>query len=229
MLRPSGVSAYSTRVPPSNSDRATRPRSYDVTAVVRDPARYPGPADGRVRIAAGDVTDPATVALLAEGHDAAVNAAAVYGEGTDPAAFFPAASRALTTGLPRAGVGRLIAIGIATLLPQSQSQSQSQPDDRTHPPLLLDSPALPPEARPFSLAHAAGLEVLRAEAPDAGALDWVYLSPAGDFDHDAARTGRYAVRKHGDLAARISYPDLAVAVLDEIDHPTHHRSHLAVT
>ncbi|NGN70419.1 NAD(P)H-binding protein [Streptomyces sp. A7024] len=162
-------------------------------------------------------TNPAAPVIVfgAAGHGAAVNAAAVYGEGTDPAAFFPAASRALATGLPRAGVDRLVAIGLATLLPG--------PDSTTR---LLDSPDFPAEFRPFCLAHAAGLDVLRAEADT---LDWVYLSPSGDFDHDAGRTGHYTVQKHGDLTARISYPDLAVAVLDEIDHPAHHHTHLAVT
>ncbi|WP_219510136.1 NAD(P)H-binding protein, partial [Nonomuraea ceibae] len=39
-----------------------RGRGHQVTAVVRDPSRYTGPADDGVRVAAGDVTDAAAVA-----------------------------------------------------------------------------------------------------------------------------------------------------------------------
>ncbi|KAK1179695.1 NAD(P)H-binding protein [Streptomyces sp. NBS 14/10] len=187
-----------------------RRRGHQVTAVVRDPSRYGGLADGGVRIAAGDVTDAADVAALAAGHDAAINAAAI----TDPGAFFTSAAHALIKGLRQAGVDRLVAIGIATLLPG--------PDGTR----LLDMPGFPAEFRPFCLAHADGLEALRDEG---AALDWVYISPVGDFDHEGERTGRYEIHEHGDLAARISYADFALVLLDEAETPRHHRSHLAVT
>ncbi|WP_370938899.1 NAD(P)-dependent oxidoreductase [Amycolatopsis sp. cg13] len=181
-----------------------RRRGHDVTAVVRDPARYPDLADA----VAGDVTNAADVSALAAGHDAVINAAAVYGEGTDPHAFFTDAAHALVTGLPQA---RLVAVGLSALLPAADGTS------------VLD--AIPAEFRPFCLAHAAGLEVLRAEGTE---LDWVYVSPVGDFDHDGERTGRYEIGEHGDLSAKISYADFAVALLDEIEHPRHLRVHLAV-
>jgi uncharacterized protein len=189
-------------------------RGHEVTAVVRDPLRSGGLTDDGVRIAAGDVTDLANVADLAAGHDAAINAAAVYGAGTDPDAFFTSAAQALVKGLYQAGVDRLVAVGLSTLLPGA---------DGTR---VLDSPGFPAEFRPFCLAHAAGLEILRVEG---GALDWVYVSPAGDFDHDGERTGHYELREHGDTAALISYADFAVSLLDEVDTPRHHQRHLAVT
>ncbi|MGW3495221.1 NAD(P)-dependent oxidoreductase [Streptomyces sp. NPDC001020] len=190
-----------------------RRRGHDVTAVVRDPSRYSSLTDGGVRIVAGDVTDVADVATLAAGHDAAINAAAVYGAGTDPDAFFTDAAHALVKGLRQAGVDRLVTVGLASLL--------SGPDGTR----LLDTPGFPVEFRPFCLAHAAGLEVLRVEG---GTLDWVYVSPAGDFDHEGERTGDYDIREHGDMAARISYADFALTLLDEAETPRHHRSHLAV-
>jgi putative NADH-flavin reductase len=189
-------------------------RGHRVTAVVRDPSRHPALAAEGVRVAAGDVTDPASVAALAAGHDAAVNTAAVYGEGTDPAAFFPAAARALAAGLAEAGVGRLVTAGLAPVLPG--------PDGVR----LLDGPDFPAQFRPFCAAHAAGLDALRAEG---GALDWLYLAPAGDFAHDAAPAGRYEPRPHADTSARITYADFALALLDEAASPAHHRTHLAVT
>jgi hypothetical protein len=204
-----------------------RRRGLRVAAVVRDPARYQGPVDDGVDVLAGDVTDPASVAALAAGHDGAIHAAAVYGEGTDPDAFFPAAAHALVDGLGVAGVGRLVAIGLSTLVPGP---------DGVRP---VDGTAFPTEYRPFSLAHAAGLDVLRTRseavaAAGTAALDWVWLAPAGDFDHEHedARTGRYTFRGHGDASARISYADFAIALLDEIDGPSgvapHHRIQVAV-
>jgi uncharacterized protein len=190
-----------------------RRRGHQVTAVVRDPSRYGGLADGGVRITAGDVTDAADVAALAAGHDAAINTAAVYGAGTDPKAFFTSAAHALIKGLRQAGVNRLVTVGLASLLPG--------PDGTR----LLDMPGFPAEFRPFCLAHAAGLEALRVVG---GTLDWVYVSPAGDFDHEGERTGHYEIRAHGDATARISYADFALVLLDEAETPRHHRSHLAV-
>ncbi|GAB3375156.1 NAD(P)-dependent oxidoreductase [Amycolatopsis echigonensis] len=184
-----------------------RRRGHDVTAVVRDPERYRDLAD----VVAGDVTNAVDVAALAAGHDAAVNAAAVYGEGTDPDAFFTGAARALVTGLRQAGVDRLVAVGLSALLPAADGTP------------VLD--AIPAEFRPFCLAHAAGLEVLRTEGTG---LDWVYVSPVGDFDHDGERTGRYEIGEHGDLSVTISYADFAVALLDEVENPRHVRVHLAV-
>lgn len=179
-------------------------RGHRVTAVVREPSRYTGPDDVRVRLVAGDVTDAAGISVLAAGHDAAIHAAAVYGEGTDPDAFFRDAAEALIKGLRSAGVPRLIAIGLSTLVPGA---------DGVRP---VDSADFPAEYRPFSLAHAGGLEVLRAAAAGQP-LDWAWIAPAGDFDHDAGRTGRYVMRPCGDPAARISYPDFAIALLDAAD------------
>lgn len=191
-----------------------RSRGHEVTAVVREPGRYSGFDDDGVRIEAGDVTDAADIARLADGHDGAINAAAVAGAGTDPDDFFPSASAALIKGLREAGVDRLVAVGLSTLLPG--------PDGTR----LLDAPGFPAEFRPFCLAHAAGLEILCA---DGGALDWVYVSPVGDFDQEGERTGRYVERQQGDMAARISYADFAIALLDEVETPRHHRRHVAVT
>ncbi|RJL27179.1 NAD(P)-dependent oxidoreductase [Bailinhaonella thermotolerans] len=188
---------------------ATR-RGHRVTAVVRDPSRYDGPAGEGVRVAAGDVTDAADVAALAAGHDAAINAAAVI----DSPEFFTGAARALVKGLGRAGVNRLVAVGLSALLPG--------PDGIR----LVDAAGFPAQFRPFCHRHAEGLEVLRAEG---GPLDWVYVSPSGDFDHEGERTGRYEIRHHGDLADRVSYADFAIALLDEAETPRHHHTHLAVS
>jgi uncharacterized protein len=133
--------------------------------------------------------------------------------------FFPAAARALVSGLPRAGVGRLVAIGIGSALETADGVA------------VHDAAEFPAEYRAFSVGHAAQLDVLRA----AGAgLDWVVLAPPPTvLDEDAARTGRYRtggtrVLPGGDGAPRFSYADLAVALVDEIEAPKHHRQLVAV-
>jgi putative NADH-flavin reductase len=88
----------------------------------------------------------------------------------------------------------------------------------------MDTPGYPQEYRSFYLGHAAGADVLRAATIE---LDWLVVSPAGDFDHHGARTGRYSTAA-AEAASRVSYADFAVALLDEIDAPKHHGMHLGV-
>jgi putative NADH-flavin reductase len=157
------------------------------------------------------------VADLAAGHDAAVNAAARLDVPAEQ--FFPAAARALADGLIRAGVARLLVIGVGTAL-------ETAPGVAVH-----DAPDFPAEYRAFSLGHAAQIEVLRAA--DAR-LDWAVLVPPPTvLDDESARTGRYRTGGTRVLPAPagpapFSYADLAVALVDEIENPKHHRELVAV-
>jgi uncharacterized protein len=182
-------------------------RSHQVTAVVRDPAGHRDLTD--VRVVAGDVTDAASIAQAAAGHDAAISAAVDLT--VAPHDFFTASSRALATGLAKAGVRRLVVVGLASILPGASGAP------------MMDEPGYPNEYRSFYLGHAAGLAELQACD-----LDWAYVAPAGDFDHDGVRTGSYRLADHGDPDSRISYPDFAIALLDEIEAPRHHRAAASV-
>ncbi|MEQ4717169.1 NAD(P)H-binding protein [Nonomuraea sp. B19D2] len=191
-------------------------RGHEVTAVVRDPAKYPALVESpgaRVRVVAGDVTDLGGVAEAAAGHDAAVQAAARMDMPSEE--FYTAAARALTGGLARAGVSRLVALGIGSLLEVS-------PGVR-----LVDTPDFPADARAFSLGHAAELEVF-----EGAELDWVVLAPPPVFlDESASRTGRYRIGggQVPALEPPLSFADLAVAVVDEVERPAHHRVQVAVS
>lgn len=66
-------------------------------------------------------------------------------------------------------------------------------------------------------------------------LDWIFVSPAGSYGAWAAgeRTGTY--RLGGEVAlfdaeggSNISGSDFAIAVVDEIDTPSHHREHIGI-
>lgn len=192
-------------------------RGHQVTAVVRAPEQHMDLAGTGVAVVPGDVTQPDSVAEVAARHDAAVNAAARLDVPAET--FFPAAARALLDGLARAGVGRLVAIGIGTVL-------ETAPGVVVH-----DAPGFPPEGRAFSLGHAAGLAVLRGANTD---IDWLVMAPPPIvLDNEAARSGRYRtggtqVLPTEEDSTSFSYADLAVALIDEIETPKHHRDLVAV-
>ncbi|MDO3700167.1 NAD(P)H-binding protein [Micromonospora sp. C28SCA-DRY-2] len=196
-----------------------RRRGHRVTSVVRDPDRHPD-LTGAVR---GDVTDPRSVSAIVPDHDAVVHAvspasgpAALATLDLDPD-FFAKAADALLHGLARGGVPRLVVIGLFANLTDA------------HGRLLLDDPAVfPVELRPFALAHTAGLDRLRAAGTT---VDWLMLTPPVQLRVDGPRTGRYRIG--GEVApdpesGQLSYADLAVAVVDEIETPRHHRSRVSV-
>jgi putative NADH-flavin reductase len=192
-------------------------RGHQVTAVVRDTIKHQNLAGDGVTVVAGDVTQADSVATVASGHDAAINAAARLDMPSEQ--FYVSAAHALLGGLAHAGVGRLLLIGIGTTL-------------ETAPGVLVhDAPGFPEEGRAFSLGHAAELDTLRAAETE---IDWLVLAPPPIvLDDEAPRTGRYRiggtqVLPAGDAAPAFSYADLAVALVDEIETPKHHRSLNAV-
>ncbi|WP_336214066.1 NAD(P)-dependent oxidoreductase [Nonomuraea sp. LPB2021202275-12-8] len=191
-------------------------RGHHVTAVVRDPAKYPDLARDGVTVTGGDATDADSVAAVAAGHDAAISAVARLDVPAEE--FYAGTAHALLDGLARAGVGRLVLIGIGTTL-------EIAPGVR-----LLDTPGFPADARAFSLGHAAELDVLRAADT---AIDWLVLAPPATFlDAEAPGTGRYRIGGNQVPAAEdgalFPYADLAAALVDEIESPKHHRTLVAV-
>ncbi|MEU0405168.1 NAD(P)H-binding protein [Streptomyces sp. NPDC006197] len=190
-------------------------RGHRVTAVVRDPAAYGDLEGAGVTLVRGDATDSASVAALAAGHDAALNAAVRLD--VPSADFFTAAAKALVTGLTEAGVGRLLTLGIVTTL-------ETAPGVR-----LMDAPDFPADWRTFAQGHVAEFELLTAEAGPG--LDWLMVVPPMDLNAEADRTGAYrtAVGTVLDGPGRIAHADLALALLDEIERPRHSRVQLAVS
>lgn len=204
-----------------------RRRGYAVTAVVRDPGRYPDLGTDGVDVVRGDVTDPGSVHAVVGGQVAAVHAVSPFSgpeqgfAALDPE-FFVKAADALLVGLAEAGVRRLVAVGLFANLLGADGR-----------PVMDDPEVFPSEIRPFASAHTAGLRRLR-ESGDS-LVDWVMLTPGGGLEQGAPRTGRY--RFGGDRVPDgaggaapevLSYADLAVAVVDEIETPTRHRTRVSV-
>jgi putative NADH-flavin reductase len=176
-------------------------RGHTVTAVVRDPTRHP---DLRPAVR-GDITDAEGVAAILRGHDAAVDAVSPASDPEELARleldpeFFAQAADALV----RSGVPRIIAIGLFSNLEGAEP--------------------LPEPFRAFGEAHAAGLMRLR----ESGA-DWAVLTPPAMLLMDSPRLGRYQLGGETVESGVLSYADLAVAVVDEIEKPTLHRARAAV-
>ncbi|MEU3482739.1 NAD(P)-dependent oxidoreductase [Streptomyces sp. NPDC033754] len=190
-------------------------RGHRVTAVVRDPAAYRDLEGAGVELVRGDATDAASVAALAAGHDAAVNATVRLDLPSEE--YFTAAAKALVAGLTEAGVRRLLTLGIATTL-------ETAPGVR-----IMDAPEFPAEWRAFAQGHVAEFELLTAEAGPG--LDWLMVVPPLDLNAEAERTGAYRtnVGTVVEGPGRIGHADLALALLDEIERPRHSRVQLAVS
>lgn len=85
-----------------------------------------------------------------------------------------------------------------------------------HTVCVADSPDFPDVFKPLAAAMAKALGELRARKD----VKWTYISPAGDFRADGARTGKYilggeelTLNSKGE--SMISYADYAIAMVDE--------------
>jgi putative NADH-flavin reductase len=188
-------------------------RGHRITAVVRDPAKHADLAGDDVTVVEGDALDVARVAEVAAGHDVAVTAVNMFPGA--PRAYLADTNATLLAGLADAGVGRLLIAGGAGSLEVAPGT------------LLVDTPDFPDAYKAPALAHADALAKLRAEHAGS-AVDWVFASPAAFLDPDGPRTGAYRVGGDQLLASadgqsHISYADFAVAFVDEIETPRHHR------
>jgi putative NADH-flavin reductase len=187
-------------------------RGYEVIGVVRDPAHTHAP-DSRLRLVEGDATDAASVRRVAQGADVVVSAISPRPDPHGlPAPSLASAARALIAGTREAGVRRLVVVGGASTLEVSRGVR------------LVDTDAVPEAFRPEALEHADALAVFGAEGGD---LDWVVLRPAANF-HPGERSATYRttddelpVDREGQ--SQISFEDYAVALVDELDQPKHHR------
>ncbi len=186
-------------------------RGHEVTAAVRNPDAHRDLERPGVTLVRGDVTVPEDVTALVPGHDAAVHAVTPFsgpeqGFDTLDPDFYVKSVDALLPALEKAGVPSLLLIGLfATLLTPEGG-------------LVMDDPALFPEQiRPFARAHDAGLKRLRAASTP---VRWLVLTPPAASDPDGPRTGRYEFGGDRLVDAPLSYADLAVAVVDQIETPT---------
>lgn len=98
-----------------------------------------------------------------------------------------------------------------------------------HTVTLSETPDFPDSFKPLASAMGEALKDLRKRKD----VDWTYISPAGDFQADGERTGKYLLGgeelKLNDRGESIiSYADYAIAMVDEIASGTHHQERISV-
>ncbi|GAA2367750.1 NAD(P)-dependent oxidoreductase [Nonomuraea africana] len=192
-------------------------RGHHVTAVVRDPARYRAPQlvpahpGAALTVGAGDASDLTDALRLSTGQDLVITATRpALGREDD----LVTTTKTLLAAA-RASATRLLVVGGAATLTVPGSGGATVLDDPAH---------LPAAYRPIALACAAQLETCRTDTD----TDWAYLSPAAQL-LPGVRTGGYRLGADellldADGISAISMEDLAVALLDEAEHPRHRRT-----
>jgi hypothetical protein len=185
-------------------------RGHQVTAIVRDLARTPAPRPG-LTVKQDDLSDPKEIAAAVNGAEAVISAYAP--PQNDPDAIVAVTAR--QTDALRDSKARLLVVGGASTLNVAPGVK------------LVDSGYLPATVLPIAKAHNRALEVLRAST-----IDWTYLAPAAYFE-PGQRTGKFRLGKDELIAnaqqeSRISMEDYAIALVDELEVPRHHRERFSV-
>ena len=98
-----------------------------------------------------------------------------------------------------------------------------------HTVQVMDGPDFPDVFKPLAMAQGKALEELRQRSD----VKWTFLSPAGDFQADGERTGRYilggeelTLNEKGESI--ISYADYAIAMVDEAVSGSHVQQRISV-
>ncbi|MEH0843070.1 NAD(P)H-binding protein [Micromonospora sp. CPCC 205711] len=179
-------------------------RGHRVTAAVRRPESVTWLPTG-VKVVTGDATSARSVRELASDADVIVVAIG----GGDRALWRNAAENLVTVLRDLPNPPRIIHVGGgATLLTAKNTR-------------FLDEPEFPDEYRDSALGQADALALYRSSADG---VTWTYLSPPPVEFHPGERTGSYRTGTEHPVAddqgrSVLTYEDLAVAIVDEIEDP----------
>jgi len=191
-------------------------RGHKVTAVVRHPEKI-FTRNINLSIEKADVSSAETVAELSKGFDAVISA---YNPGwTNPniASETLSVYTAILDGVKKAGVKRLLCVGGAGTLFSARGLR------------LVDAGIFPAEFLPAVKALGEFyLSVLWNEK----SIDWVFFSPAKNIA-PGVRTGKFRLGKDDLIIdekgeSNISVEDYAVAMVDELENPTHHQERFTI-
>lgn len=188
-------------------------RGHRVTALVSNPAKMP--ATDNVTASAVNVLDIAALAAHLKGHDAVISAFSGHAQ-ADIRDYYVKGIRSIIDVVKQSGVPRLLVVGGAASLEVAPGV------------LLLDTPQFPAQWRPTAVGALEALGLLRQEKQ----LDWTFLSPSAHLE-PGKRTGMFRLgtdRLLQDASgeSRISLEDYAVAMIDELEKPTHSRRRFTV-
>jgi hypothetical protein len=189
-------------------------RGHTVTAIVRHPEKLA--ARERLSAKAGDVYDTNSLTTLIMGNDALISA---FNPGWKNPGLYADQVRgtaSIITAVKQAGIRRVLWVGGAGGL-------EVKPGVR-----VIDSLEMPDWVKPGSLATINALEQLRKE-PE---LDWSFLAPSATLK-PGQRTGKFRLGNDQLLVdaaghSEVTVQDYAVAMIDELENPTHIRKRFTV-
>ena len=190
--------------------REAKDRGFEVTAFVRKDAEI----DGADKVIVRDIFDLTKDDLA--GFDAVVDA---FGAWTEDVFELHSTTLAHLCDVLSGTDTRLLVVGGAGSLYVNAE----------HTLCVADGPDFPDSFKPLAEAMAKALGELR-ERND---VKWTYISPAGDFQADGERTGKYILAgEELTLNAAgesiISYADYAIALVDEIEKGNHIQQRISV-
>lgn len=184
-------------------------RGIEVTAFVR--GKNESAAQNEV---AKDIFDITKDDLA--GYDAVVDAAGAWTP--DTVHIIPDAAKHLAEQLRNTDVRFLVVGGAGSLFVNPE-----------HTQTVFDVTPFPEAAVPVVKAHQTALDELRKYDD----VNWTYVSPAGDFQAEGERTGKYilggeelVLNSKGESV--ISYADYAIAMVDEIENGNHFKQRISV-
>lgn len=189
-------------------------RGHQVVAVVRNQGTL-NPSQ-QLKIQITDVFDSTALAAVIVGYDALISA---FNPGWKDLNLYVDQVRGTTSILKAAksaSIKRVLWVGGAGGL-------EVKPGVR-----VIDAPDFPAAIKPGSLATIEALGQLRREP----SLDWSFLSPSANLE-PGTRTGKFRLGDDQLLVdssgqGNISVQDYAVAMINELEHPTHIRKRFTV-
>ncbi|WP_297896042.1 NAD(P)H-binding protein [uncultured Campylobacter sp.] len=172
-------------------------QGHDVTAIVRN-KEY---KNGDVKVVYKDVFELSKADL--EGFDAVISAFAAWTPETFP--LHKKVAKHLADALSGTKTRLLVIGGAGTLYVDDKGT------------MAMDTPDFSPEYMGVARAAAESFFELKTKSD----VLWTYVSPAGDYDANGVRTGKYVLgNDHVILNSQnesyISYADLAIAIIDEL-------------
>ena len=172
-------------------------QGYDVTAIVRNE----GYKNGDVKVVYKDIFE-LTKADMA-GFDAIISTFAAWSDETFP--LHKKVAKHLADALSGTKTRLLVVGGAGTLYVDDKGT------------MAMDTPGFPPEYMGVARAAAESFFELKTKSD----VLWTYVSPAGNYDANGARTGKYVLGGDNLILnskneSYISYADLALAVIDEL-------------
>ncbi|MGG0236921.1 NAD(P)-dependent oxidoreductase [Bacillus rhizoplanae] len=177
-------------------------RGHEVTAIVRDASRVET-AHENLHVVTGDIFNADSIAKEAINHDVLISA---FGPKHGEDEKLVEATHSLLKAAKQANVSRLVSVGGAGSLEVAPGLQ------------VVDTPDFPAEWKAIALAHRDALEVYKQSD-----FNWTNLSPAAMIE-PGERTGKYVTGTDQLLTdengeSRITIPNFAVALLDEVESP----------